>query len=69
MVKSFIKLYLIQYHKNAFHDELSISVYSMLEMKLQFPDSVKILSQISALGSLLFRANKKGVYLEKKISS
>ena len=64
MVKSLITFYLIQYHKNTFHNELFLSVYSILQMELYFPGLVKNHSQISALGCLESVANKKGVYLQ-----
>ena len=34
LIKSFITFYFIQYHKNAFHDKLFLSVYSILQMEL-----------------------------------
>ena len=65
MVKSFITFYLIQYHKNAFHDELSVSIYFISQKELYFPGLVKI-HEILALGFLESVSNKKSVYLEKK---
>ena len=65
MVKSFLKFYLFQDRKNALHDELVLSVYSILRMELYFPGLVKIYSKFSALGSLESVANKKGIYLKK----
>ena len=69
MVKSFITFYLIQYHKNAFHDEFFLPVYSILQMELYFPSLVKNNSQISALGCLESVANKKGRAPRKKSNS
>ena len=34
LIKSFITFYFIQYHKNAFHNKLFLSVYSILQMEL-----------------------------------
>ena len=66
MVKSFITFYLIQYHQNAFHGGLFVSLYSILQMELYFPSLVKN-HQISALGCLESVANKKrGVSSKKK---
>ena len=65
MIKSFTTFYLIQYHKNAFHNKLFLSGYSILQMKLYFSGLVKNCSRISALGCLESVA-KKSVYLEKK---
>ena len=42
MVKSFITFYLIRYYKNAFRDELLLSIYLILQMVLYFPGLVKI---------------------------
>ena len=53
MVKSFITFYLIQYQKNAFHDEQFLSVYSILQIELYLPGLVKNHSQISASGCLV----------------
>ena len=36
MFKSFITFDLIQYHKNAFHGEFFLSVYSMLQKELKW---------------------------------
>ena len=36
MFKSFITFDLIPYHKNAFHDEFFLSVYSMLQKELKW---------------------------------
>ena len=69
MVKSFVTLYLIQYHKNAYHDELFLSVYSILQMEFHFLGLVKNHSQISAMSCLESVSNKKDVYLEKKSNS
>ena len=33
IVKSFITIYLIHYHKKTFHNELFLSVYSILQME------------------------------------
>ena len=66
MVKSFITFYLFQYHKNAFHDELFVSVYSISKMELYFPGLVKNYSKISALGCLESVANKKRRIPRKK---
>ena len=66
MVKSFITIYLIQYHKNAFHDKPFLSVYSILQIELYFPGLVKNHNQISVLGCLESVTNEKGVCLEKK---
>ena len=67
MVKSFITFYVFQYHQNVFHDELFLSVYSILKMELYFPGLVKNYSKISALGCLESVANKKrGVPRKKK---
>ena len=65
MVKSFIRFYLIQYHKNAFHDELFLSVYSILQMELYFAIFVKNDSQILALGYLESVADKNGCTWKK----
>ena len=43
---------MIQYHKNAFHVEIFLSVYSILQVELYLPGLVKNHSQISALGCL-----------------
>ena len=59
MVRSFMSFYLIQYHKNAFHDKLFLSVYSILQIELCFLDLVKNHSQISVLGCLESVANEK----------
>ena len=70
MIKSFIKFYLIQCHKNVFHDELFLSVYSILQTELYFPIFVKSHSQI--LGWIAYKAlliKKKNAYLEKKSNS
>ena len=32
----FITFYLLQYHKNTFHNELFLSVYSILKIELYF---------------------------------
>ena len=53
MVKSFITFYLIQSHKNAFHDELFLSIYPILQKELCFPGSVNDHSQISVLGCFI----------------
>ena len=67
MAKSFIPFHLIQYHeKNAFHEKLFLSVYSILQTELYFPVLVKNHSQTSALGGLESFAIKKSVYVEKK---
>ena len=47
MVKSFIAFYLIQYHKNAFHDKLFL-FFSILQMEFYFPGFVIHRSEISA---------------------
>ena len=47
LVKSFTTFYFIQYHKNAFRNELFLSAYSILQMELCFPDLIKNYSQIS----------------------
>ena len=65
MVKSFITFYLIQYQKNAFHDEQFLSVYSILQIELYLPGLVKNRSQISASGCLVM-LTKKIACLEKK---
>ena len=36
-----------------FHEELSLSVYSILQMELYFPGMVKVHSQISASGMII----------------
>ena len=59
VIKSFIMFYLFQYHKNAFHDELFLSVYFILKMELYFPGLAKHYSKNSALGCLEIVANKK----------
>ena len=41
IVKPFITFYLIRYCKNAFHDELALSVYSILQIELYFLGLVK----------------------------
>ena len=69
MVKSFITFYLSQYHKNASHDELFLSVYSILQMELYFPGLAKNCSKISALGCLESVANKKRHVPRKKSNS
>ena len=51
-VKSFITFYLTQYHKNAFHDELFLSVYSILQIELDFPGLVKKSQPYLRLGLL-----------------
>ena len=66
MVKSFITFYLIQYHKNVFHDELFLSVYSILKMELYFPGLMKNYSKISALDCLESVANKNWRVPRKK---
>ena len=66
MVKSFITFYLFQYHKNASHDELFLSVYSILKMELYFPGLLKNYNKISALGFLESVANKKRRVHKKK---
>ena len=66
MAKSCTTFYLIQYHKNAFHNELFLSVHSILKMELYIPGLVKNHCQISALGCLESVANKKNEHLEKK---
>ena len=68
MVKSFKTSYLIQYHKNPFHEELFLYIYSVLQMELYLPRLIKNHSQISALSCLESVANKKGVYLERKVT-
>ena len=60
MVKSFVKFYLIQHHKNAFHDELFLSAYSILKMELHFPGLVNH-SYISALAWIESVAKKRRV--------
>ena len=66
MVKSFIMFYLLQYHKNAFHDELFLSVYFILKMEVYFPGLAKDYSKNSALGCLEIVANKKRRVPKKK---
>ena len=56
---------MLQYHQNAFHDELFVSLYSILQMELYFPSLVKN-HQISALGCLETVANKKRRVPSKK---
>ena len=58
-VKSFITFYLIQYHKNAFHEELFLSVCSILQMELYFSGLVRNDTQTTALGCLKILAYKK----------
>ena len=59
VVKSFIIFYLIQYHKIAFHEELFLSVYSILQMELYFSGLVRNDTQTTALGFLKILAYKK----------
>ena len=66
MVKSCLIFYLFQYHKNAFHDELFLSVYSILKMELYFPGLMKNYSKISALDCLESVANKNWRVPRKK---
>ena len=66
MAKSFITFYLFRYPKNAFHGELFLFVYSILEMELYFTCLVKNYSQVSALGCLESVANKKRHLPRKK---
>ena len=66
MVKSFITFCLFQYLKNAFYDELFLSVYSILNMELYFLDFVKNYSEISPLGCLECVPNKKKGVPRKK---
>ena len=52
---------MIHYHENVFHNELFVSVYSILQMELHFPGLVKNDSYISALGCLESVAKKRRV--------
>ena len=52
-----------------FTESSFFSVYSILQMELYFPNSVKNHSQISALGCLESFTNKKGAYIEKESNS
>ena len=58
MVKSFITFYLVQYHKNAFHDEL----FYILQMEFHFPGLLKNHTQFLVLRCLEDVTNKKGLY-------
>ena len=75
MVKSFVTFYLFHYRKNVFHEELFLSVYSILKMELCFPSLVTDYSKISALDCLESVANKKrhvprkNMQLAKKFST
>ena len=56
---------MIQYHQNAFHDGLFVSIYSILRMELYFSSLVKN-HQVSALDYLESVANKKRRVASKK---
>ena len=65
MVKSFIIFY-YQCHKNAFHEEVFLSVYSILHMELYFLGLVENHSQFLALGCLESVSGKKKLCTLKK---
>ena len=66
MVKSFITFYLIQYHKNAFCNELLFSIYLILQIDLYLPGLVKISAKSQTWVAYKVLLIKKGVYLEKR---
>ena len=66
MIKSFITFYLIQYHKNAFHGELFLSIYSMLQIELHFAGLVKITAKSQPWVACKVLLMEKGMCLEKK---
>ena len=53
MVKSFIAFYLIQYHKNAFHDKLFLSVFFHFTNGVLFPWFGDISKRNLSLGLLI----------------